>query len=126
MAAPWPARGQQAPNFWDTMLKQYIDAGLAAVKGAVSSVNGKTGAVTLSASDVGAVSSVNGQTGVVVIPTGGNVDSVNGETGVVTLDAVDVSAIPTSGGVSNVRVMTAAAYAALGNKQSTTLYVIVG
>jgi hypothetical protein len=90
--------------------------------GAVSSVNGQTGAVVLTASDVGAlpdtyaapVDSVNGQTGAVVltIPTdtgdltngAGYVDtagaaaaapvqSVNGQTGAVVLDASDVGAL---------------------------------
>jgi hypothetical protein len=69
----------------------------------VTSVNTKTGAVVLSASDVGAmpssyvapVTSVNGQTGDVVIQAGGGaVDSVNGKTGTVVLDAEDVGALP--------------------------------
>ena len=87
---------------------------------AAASVNGKTGDVTLTASDVGAlpydtvipvppVDSVNGKTGTVVlsasdvgalpddtvIPTV-PVDSVNGKTGVVVLDAADVGALPDS------------------------------
>ena len=41
------------------------------------------------------VTSVNGQTGDVTISAGGNVDSVNGKTGVVVLSASDVGAQPT-------------------------------
>lgn len=75
-----------------------------AASGAVSSVNGKTGAVVLTASDVGAlpssyqapVTSVNGMTGDVVISGGGAVDSVNGKTGDVVLTAADVGALPES------------------------------
>lgn len=59
--------------------------------GAVESVNGKTGAVALSASDVGAlsddttmVSSFNGQTGAVTYAA--PVSSVNGQTGAVTVN----------------------------------------
>jgi len=91
-------------------LEQSISAAVEAyliehpVQAPVQSVNNKTGAVVLSASDVGAmpssyvapVTSVNGQTGDVVIPTGGNVDSVNGKTGVVNLSASDVHALPDS------------------------------
>ena len=80
--------------------------------GAVSSVNGQTGAVILTASDVGAlpdsytapVDSVNGQTGTVVLDASNvgalpdtytaPVDSVNGQTGTVVLDASDVGALP--------------------------------
>ena len=40
------------------------------------------------------VTSVNGQTGNVTISAGGNVDSVNGKTGVVVLSASDVGALP--------------------------------
>ena len=40
------------------------------------------------------VTSVNGQTGDVTISAGGNVDSVNGKTGVVVLSATDVGALP--------------------------------
>lgn len=78
----------------------------------VQSVNGKTGAVVLTASDVGAlpddysspVVSVNGKTGVVALtasdvgakPASYNapVASVNGHTGAVVLDADDVGAMP--------------------------------
>lgn len=75
-----------------------------AASGSVSSVNGKTGAVVLTASDVGAlpssyqapVTSVNGMTGDVVISGGGAVDSVNGQTGDVVLTAADVGALPES------------------------------
>ena len=75
-----------------------------AASGAVSSVNGKTGAVVLTASDVGAlpssyqapVTSVNGMTGDVIVSGGGAVDSVNGQTGDVVLTAADVGALPES------------------------------
>lgn len=69
----------------------------------VTSVNSKTGAVILSASDVGAmpdtytppVTSVNGQTGAVNITVPNvPVTSVNGKTGAVTLSASDVGARP--------------------------------
>lgn len=81
-------------------------------KSTVSSVNGKTGNVRLTASDVGAVpvggetvKSVNGKTGNVVlsaadvgaVPVEGAVISVNGETGRVELSAEDVGAIPVGG-----------------------------
>ena len=78
---------------------------VSAVAGSVNSVNGKTGDVVLTASDVGAlpssyqapVTSVNGMTGDVVIQAGGGaVDSVNGQTGDVVLDAEDVGALPDS------------------------------
>lgn len=58
----------------------------AVLDGAVTSVNGRTGAVTLAAEDVGAVAA------------GEAVTSVNGQSGDVTLDAADVGALPTSGG----------------------------
>lgn len=74
---------------------------------AVTSVNGKTGAVVLNATDVGAmpstytapVTSVNGMTGDVVVSGGGGaVDSVNGQTGVVVLTANDVGAVAAESG----------------------------
>jgi hypothetical protein len=65
----------------------------------VTSVNGKTGIVTIDASDVGAlpdttphVSSFNGETGAITYAA--PVDSVNGQTGAVELDASDVGALP--------------------------------
>ena len=42
------------------------------------------------------VTSVNGQTGDVTVSAGGNVDSVNGKTGVVVLNAADVGALPST------------------------------
>lgn len=85
-----PARLKGAIQHWD----------------AVTSVNSKTGAVTLSASDVGAlpdtttyVSSFNGNTGAVTYTA--PVTSVNTKTGAVTLTASDVSAVPTSRKVNN-------------------------
>lgn len=58
----------------------------AVLDGAVTSVNGRTGAVTLTAADVGAVAA------------GEAVTSVNGKTGAVALAAADVGALPTAGG----------------------------
>lgn len=55
--------------------------------GAVSSVNGKTGAVVLRASDVGALPDT-------YTPPAAPVRSVNGKTGAVTLNASDVGAMP--------------------------------
>ena len=74
--------------------------------GAVDSVNGQTGTVVLTASDVGAlpdtyvapVTSVNGQTGDVIV-SGGAVDSVNGQTGIVVLGKSDIGL----GNVDNVQ-----------------------
>ena len=74
--------------------------------GAVDSVNGQTGTVVLTASDVGAlpdtyvapVTSVNGQTGDVIV-SGGAVDSVNGQTGTVVLGKSDIGL----GNVDNVQ-----------------------
>lgn len=68
---------------------------------AVTSVNGKIGAVVLTAADVGAVASIVAGTNVVIddsdpqnpvinVPDAGAVDSVNGQTGDVTLDADDI------------------------------------
>lgn len=91
--------------------------------GGVEKVNGKTGVVVLTASDVGALPTSKEQTGIknpmalrlikgdtyydydgsqnvtVTIPEGGTsggVTSVNGQTGTVTLDANDVNALPNS------------------------------
>lgn len=79
---------------------------------AVTSVNGKTGMITLTAADVGAlpsdysspVASVNGKTGTVVLtaadvgalPSGytAPVTSVNGKSGAVTIDPSEVGAVP--------------------------------
>lgn len=74
--------------------------------GAVDSVNGQTGTVVLTSSDVGAlpdtyvapVTSVNGQTGDVIV-SGGAVDSVNGQTGTVVLGKSDIGL----GNVDNVQ-----------------------
>lgn len=78
-----PARLKGAIQYWD----------------AVTSVNSKTGAVTLTAFDVGAladtttyVSSFNGSTGAVTYTA--PVASVNSKTGAVTLTASDVGALP--------------------------------
>jgi len=55
----------------------------------VQSVNGQTGAVTLTAADVGALPDD-------YTPPAAPVQSVNGETGAVQLSAADVGALPTS------------------------------
>lgn len=62
--------------------------------GAVTSVNGKTGAVRLTASDVGAMPS----------DTQFPVQSVNGKTGAVTLSAADVEALPSDTHIPTVSV----------------------
>ena len=99
-----------------------------AASGAVSSVNGKTGAVVLTASDVGAlpssyqapVTSVNGMTGDVIVSGGGAVDSVNGKTGNVVLTASDVGAMPDSytAPVSSVNGQTGAVQLAIPDSTS--------
>lgn len=80
--------------------------------GAVSSVNGKTGAVTLDASDVGALPDT------YTAP----VSSVNGKTGAVTLNASDVGAKPSSytAPVSSVNGQTGAVQLSLGDSVSVT------
>ena len=67
-----------------------FDAVADVVTGKVDSVNGKTGAVTLTAADVGAVPV--GESGII------SVSSVNGKTGDVTLTAADVGAVPVGEG----------------------------
>ncbi|MFV2117167.1 phage tail protein, partial [Streptomyces sp. Act-28] len=67
-------------------------AQLPATTSAVSSVNGHTGAVTLTAADLGALTPASGDTrylGIDAAP----VKTVNGQTGAVRLTAVDVSAV---------------------------------
>ncbi|MCP9957765.1 phage tail protein [Streptomyces sudanensis] len=67
-------------------------AQLPPVTGAVSSVNGRTGVVTLTAADLGALTPAAGDTrylGIDAAP----VKTVNGRTGAVQLTAVDVSAV---------------------------------
>ncbi|ELS4260383.1 hypothetical protein R5K90_002174 [Salmonella enterica] len=101
----------------NTQLSQAIAAIIASkvIEPPVTSVNGKTGDVTLAAADVHAlpdtysapVSSVNGKTGAVTLaaadvhalpdtytPPAAPVSSVNGKTGAVTLAAADVHALP--------------------------------
>ncbi|EAV2253164.1 hypothetical protein EXO78_06130 [Salmonella enterica] len=98
----------------NTQLSQAISAIIASkiVAPPVTSVNGKTGDVTLVAADVQAlpdtytapVSSVNGKTGAVTLAAAdvqalpdtytAPVSSVNGKTGAVTLSAADVQALP--------------------------------
>ncbi|ECR7610295.1 hypothetical protein F2C03_07015 [Salmonella enterica] len=101
----------------NTQLSQAITAIITSkiVAPPVTSVNGKTGEVSLTAADVHAlpdtytapVSSVNGKTGAVTLaaadvhalpdtytPPAAPVSSVNGKTGAVTLAAADVHALP--------------------------------
>ncbi|MFJ7061170.1 hypothetical protein ACIQVA_26185 [Streptomyces microflavus] len=67
-------------------------AQLPAGGGAVASVNGKTGNVTLAATDVGALSQAAGDARYLAVD-GSPVTSVNGRTGPVVLTAADVSAV---------------------------------
>ncbi|MFJ4825152.1 phage tail protein [Streptomyces bacillaris] len=67
-------------------------AQLPAGGGAVASVNGRTGNVTLAATDVGALSQAAGDARYLAID-GSPVTSVNGRTGAVVLNATDVSAV---------------------------------
>lgn len=80
--------------------------------GAVSSVNGKTGAVTLDASDVGALPDT----------YSAPVSSVNGKTGAVQLTASDVGAKPSSytAPVSSVNGKTGAVQLSLGDSVAVT------
>lgn len=105
----------------------------------VLKVNGKTpdgtGNLTLTAADVGALSvapvvSVNGKTGVVIlsatdvgaIPTGGAVATVNGHTGTsVTLSASDVGAVPVQSPVALTFANPIATDASLGTHFRVTL-----
>lgn len=117
----------------------------------VASVNSKTGAVTLTASDVGALpadttiptktSDLQNDSGFI---TAAPVDSVNGKTGAVVLNANDVGALPSTTAIptktsdltndSNFissSIVTAfwqgtqSEYDALENKDTTTLYMII-
>ena len=88
-----PTEGTHAAN------KTYVDSAIAAAKisgsgqtpTGVVSVNGKTGAVTLAASDVGAATKADIQTAINAIPAQ-KVTSVNTKTGDITLTAADVGA----------------------------------
>lgn len=88
-----PTEGTHAAN------KTYVDSAIAAAKisgsgqtpTGVVSVNGKTGAVTLAASDVGAATKADIQTAINAIPAQ-KVTSVNTKTGDITLTASDVGA----------------------------------
>lgn len=88
-----PTEGTHAAN------KTYVDSAIAAAKitgqggtpVGVASVNGKTGAVTLAASDVGAATKADIQTAINAIPAQ-KVTSVNTKTGDITLTASDVGA----------------------------------
>ena len=92
-----PTEGTHAAN------KTYVDSAIAAAKitgqggtpVGVASVNGKTGAVTLAASDVGAATKADIQTAINAIPAQ-KVTSVNTKTGDVTLSYTDVGAAPVS------------------------------
>ena len=88
-----PTEGTHAAN------KTYVDSAIAAAKisgsggtpTGVVSVNGKTGAVTLAASDVGAATKADIATEIAKIPAP-KVNSVNTKTGDITLTASDVGA----------------------------------
>lgn len=88
-----PTEGTHAAN------KTYVDSAIAAAKisgsgqtpTGVVSVNGKTGAVTLAASDVGAATKADIATEIAKIPAQ-KVTSVNTKTGDITLTASDVGA----------------------------------
>lgn len=88
-----PTEGTHAAN------KTYVDSAIAAAKisgsggtpTGVASVNGKTGAVTLAASDVGAATKADIATEIAKIPAP-KVNSVNTKTGDITLTASDVGA----------------------------------
>ncbi len=90
-----PTEGTHAAN------KTYVDSAIAAAKitgqggtpVGVASVNGKTGAVTLAASDVGAATKADIQTAINAIPAQ-KVTSVNTKTGDVVLSYTDVGAAP--------------------------------
>ena len=92
-----PTEGTHAAN------KTYVDSAIAAAKisgsgqtpTGVVSVNGKTGAVTLAASDVGAATKADIQTAINAIPAQ-KVTSVNTKTGDITLTAADVGAATAS------------------------------
>ncbi|ELD3428687.1 DUF2505 domain-containing protein [Enterobacter hormaechei] len=85
-------------------IKSKITTAIGGLPGApVTSVNGKTGAVQLKATDVGAVASVNGAKpdangNVTVSIPGAPVTSVNGKTGAVQLKATDVGAVASVNG----------------------------
>jgi surface protein len=74
----------------------YVDAVGASAAAPVQSVNGETGAVSLSAADVGAYPDNNpdGFVDAAGAAAAAPVQSVNGQTGAVTLDATDVGAYP--------------------------------
>jgi hypothetical protein len=88
---------------------------------AVTSVSGRTGAVTIVPSDVVGLTAV------------ANVISVQGRTGTVTVTAADLTAVTsvTTGATSatavvNMVALSAAAYSALGTKVANTLYIVSG
>lgn len=95
-----------------TKLKAYIDAHSGGGSSAVQSVNGKTGAVVLGASDVGALPDT----------YSAPVSSVNGKTGAVNLTASDVGAKPSSytAPVSSVNGKTGAVQLTLGDSVAVT------
>lgn len=110
----------------------------------VTSVNGMTGAVTVSGGGSYTLPAATVTTlGGVIVGSGlavssgtvsANVTSVAGRTGAVTLTSEDVSGVvpsSTSGitganAITNIVYMTSSAYTALGTKSSTTLYIISG
>lgn len=81
----------------------YTDGKIAAIDVGVTSVNGSTGDVNITASDVGAVPvtrKVNGQPLSSDITIAGGVTSVNGSTGAVTISAAEIGALGNSGDLS--------------------------
>ena len=118
----------------DAANKGYVDSAVAAITHPVSSVNGATGVVVLTASSVGAladsttfVSSFNGETGAITYSA--PVTSVNGATGVVSLSASDVGALPDTytapvtsvNGATGVVVLTASNVGAIPDSNTITI-----
>jgi hypothetical protein len=116
----------------------------AAKFGPVTSVNGQTGAVTISGSGTYTLPAATVSTlGGVIVGNGLSVSSgtlsaavtsVAGRTGAITLTSADVANVVSSDptgisgadAITNMVSLTAAEYAALGSKSASTLYVIVG
>lgn len=120
-----------------TYTKEEVNAAIAAIEHPIVSVNGKTGEVTLSATDVGAlpadtnipsidglasVSYVEAQVSEVAgkIPTVNYpVTSVNDKTGAVTLNAADVGALAATEEVSSVDILATKAYVTEQTKEKS-------
>jgi hypothetical protein len=87
----------------------------------VTSVAGRTGAVTIAAADVSGLTAV------------ANVISVQGRTGAVTVTANDLTAVTTivtgitsATAVTNIMALSSTAYAAITSKHTATLYIVTG